>query len=69
MSVIQMPGSVDVVETVLEAKRRSENCMVDIKNAEKRWHCVINPVITVSGRGILPSYEIIPLDMVPNKLT
>ncbi len=68
MSVIQMPGSVDVVENAIDAKRRSENCMVDIRNVLKRWNCMINPVVIISGRGIQPQFEIIPLDMVPKDL-
>ncbi len=69
MSVIQMPGSsVDVVENAIDAKRRSENCMVDIQNVLKRWNCMINPMVIISGRGIQPNFEIIPLDMMPDKL-
>ncbi len=69
MSVIQMPGSSgDVVENAIDAKRRSENCMVDIRNALSRYNCAINPVCIISGRGIQTNFEIIPLDMVPKNL-
>jgi len=49
------------VELGIDAKRRADNCMVDIQNALKKWKCVIDPVVQISGSGISRSYAIIPL--------
>lgn len=66
MEKVRILNEVDnSVETVMEEKRRSENCMVDIQNVLKRWRCAINPMVTISGRGIQPNFEIVPLPNVP----
>jgi len=49
------------VEMAIDAKRRADNCMIDIKNAEKRWNCRIDPMMQISGQGIASSYRVVPL--------
>lgn len=46
----------------MDAKRRADNCLIDVQNALKRWMCVIDPRIEISGStGVKPSYAIVPL--------
>jgi len=42
------------------AKIRAENCMVEIKIALKKWNCIIDPVIQLSGRGITSNFMVVP---------
>jgi hypothetical protein len=51
------------IESQIEAKRRTDNCMVDIQNVLKRWNCVIDPVITLSGQGIVNAgFRVVAID-------
>lgn len=49
------------VEIAKDAQMRANNCMVDIKNALKKWNCQIDPILQFSGQGIQRSYAVIPL--------
>jgi hypothetical protein len=64
MNDIEQAKSIDQVESALEAERRAQNCMVDLKNVLERWQCRINPIITISGMGVMPKFEIVPLKKV-----
>ncbi len=55
------------IERAQEAKRRAENCMVDIKNVLQRWNCLLDPAITITGQGIAPGYRIVPLDSISER--
>ena len=52
------------VEMALDAKRRADNCLIDIKKILDRWGCRINPIVSVSGRGISANFEVVPLETV-----
>jgi len=54
----------DPIQAALDAKRRADNCLIAIENECKRWNCVISPMITISGRGITPNFEVVPLPMI-----
>lgn len=49
------------VEIGIDATRRANNCLIDIKNTLNKWKCTIDPVIQISGQGIARSYAVIPL--------
>jgi hypothetical protein len=50
------------VEIGVDAQRRAQNCIIDIKNALERYQCVIEPIIQITGNGITKgSYMVIPL--------
>jgi len=49
------------VEMAIDAKRRADNCMVDVRNALKRWNCKIDPMIQISGHGISSNFAVVPL--------
>jgi hypothetical protein len=50
------------VEIGADAQRRAQNCLIDIKNALERWKCMIEPIIQVTGNGIIKgTYMVIPL--------
>ena len=64
MNDIQQAKSIDQVESALDADLRAKNCMIDLKAILTRWQCRINPIITISGMGVSPSFEIVPLKKV-----
>lgn len=46
----------------LEARRRADNCLIDIKNALKKWNCQLDPIVQLGpGDQIRKSYGIVPL--------
>jgi len=49
------------IELGIDAQRRANNCLVDIKNALAKWKCTIDPIIQISGQGIGRSYAVTPL--------
>lgn len=49
------------IELGIDAQRRANNCLVDIKNALAKWKCTIDPIVQISGQGISRSYAVIPL--------
>ena len=50
------------VEIGVDAQRRSQNCLIDIRNALERYKCTIEPVIQITGSGISKgTYMVIPL--------
>ena len=59
--VSRMTDTEKEIEIGIDAQRRAENCLVDIKNALKKWSCTIDPIVQISGQGIARSYAVIPL--------
>ena len=59
--VSKLTDSERAVELGIDAQRRANNCIVDIKNALAKWKCAIDPILQISGQGIARSYAIIPL--------
>jgi len=49
------------VEMELDAKRRADNCLMDIRKALNRWNCKIDPMFQLSSQGVATSYAIVPL--------
>ena len=49
------------IELGIDAQRRANNCLVDIKNVLKKWGCTIDPIVQISSQGIGRSYAVIPL--------
>jgi hypothetical protein len=50
------------VERGMDAKRRADNCLIDIQNVLKRCMCVIDPRIEISSStGVKSSFAIVPL--------
>ena len=54
----------ETVDDILEAKRRADNCLVDIQKILEKWECTIGPSVVITARGIQSGYEIIPLNKV-----
>ncbi len=59
--ISKMTDSEREIELGIDAQRRANNCLVDIKNVLAKWKCTIDPIIQISGQGISRSYAIIPL--------
>ena len=59
--VSKMTDTEKEIELGIDAQRRANNCLVDIKNTLNKWKCTIDPVIQISGQGIARSYAVIPL--------
>jgi len=59
--VRKMTDTEKEVELGIDAQRRANNCLVDIKNALAKWRCTIDPIIQISSQGIGRSYVITPL--------
>ena len=59
--VSRMTDTEKEVELGIDAQRRANNCLVDIKNALTKWKCTIGPIIQISNQGIGRSYEVIPI--------
>ena len=59
--VSKMTDTEREIETAVEAQRRANNCLIDIKNVLAKWKCTIDPVIQISGQGIARSYMVVPL--------
>lgn len=49
------------IELGIDAQRRANNCLVDIKNALARWKCTLDPIVQISSQGISRTYAVIPL--------
>ena len=49
------------VELGIDAQRRANNCLVDIKNVLAKWKCTIDPIVQISGQVISGTYAVIPL--------
>ena len=49
------------IELGIDAQRRANNCLVDIKNALARWKCTLDPIVQISEQGISRTYAVIPL--------
>lgn len=50
------------IQLGLDAQRRAQNCMVDIKNTLAKWKCSIEPMIQISGSGIVKgNFMVVPL--------
>jgi hypothetical protein len=46
----------------VDAQRRAQNCMIDIKNTLNKWKCQIEPMIQISGSGIVKgNFMVVPL--------
>jgi hypothetical protein len=52
-----------IIERELEAKRRADNCLVDIRNALRKWNCKVEPVVQIVGKEIRTSFLIAPLTL------
>ena len=65
IDVSKMNPFEQTVEQAINSKRRADNCLVDINNALKKWRGQINPVVEISGMGIKPGYQIVPMPDVP----
>lgn len=63
-----LPDSERVVQLAVDANIRAKNCGIDIKNALKRWNCRLNPVVEISNLGIKSSFQIIPMETLPNDI-
>ena len=59
--VSKMTDSERQVESAIDTQRRAKNCLIDIKNAEKRWNCKVDPVIQISGQGIQSGFNVVPV--------
>ena len=59
--VSKMTDTEKEIELGIDAQRRANNCLVDIKNALAKWKCTIDPIMQISGQGISRSYAVIPL--------
>lgn len=59
--VSKMTDTEREIELGIDAQRRANNCMVDIKNALAKWKCTIDPIVQISSQGIGRSYVVIPL--------
>ena len=60
--VSKMTDTEREIEIGVEANRRAQNCMIDIKNALNRWKCQIEPMVQISGSGIVKgNFMIVPL--------
>ena len=59
--VSKMTDSERQVESVVDAQRRSKNCLVDIQNLLKRWNCRIEPIVTISSQGIQTAFAVAPM--------
>jgi hypothetical protein len=49
------------VEAAIDADRRAKNCMVDVQNALKKWNCQIEPILTLTSRGVQGAWAVEPL--------
>lgn len=49
------------IDLGIDAQRRANNCLVDIKNALAKWKCTIDPIMQISGQRISSSFAVIPL--------
>jgi hypothetical protein len=52
------------IESAIEAERRLKNCLIDVENVLKKWNCRVEPVVTISSRGIQMTWGISPLMVV-----
>lgn len=59
--VDKMTESERRVEMEIDAKRRTDNCLVDIRNVLSKWNCKIDPMFQLSSQGVATSYAIVPL--------
>jgi len=59
--VSKMTDTEKQIENAVDAQRRSQNCLIDVENALKRWNCRIEPVVTISSQGIKMAYGVAPL--------
>ena len=59
--VSKMTDTEKQIENAVDAQRRSQNCLIDVENALKRWNCRIEPVVTISSQGIQMAYGVAPL--------
>ncbi len=59
--VDKMTESERRVEMELDAKRRADNCLVDIRNVLNKWSCKIDPMVQISSQGVGTSFAIVPL--------
>jgi len=48
-------------ELLIDADRRTKNCMVDIENTLKRYGCMLDCIVTISREGVTQKYRVIPL--------
>ncbi len=59
--ISKMTDSEREIELGIDAQRRANNCLVDIKNVLAKWKCTIDPIIQISSQGIGRSYSVVPL--------
>ena len=54
-------------EMGLDAQRRAQNCLIDIKKILDRWECQIEGVVQIAGDRISTSYMVVPLIKIPTE--
>ena len=60
--VSKMTDTEKEIEIGIEAGRRAQNCMIDIKDVLNKWKCQIEPMIQISGSGIVKgTFMVVPL--------
>lgn len=59
--VSKMTDTERQVEGAVMAKRRADNCLIDIQNVLKRWNCRVDPMVQISGQGIQTGFNIVPM--------
>lgn len=54
-----------LVEQAIEANRRAQNCLLAIQNELRRYQCMIEPLISISGSGKMQgNWAVIPLAVI-----
>ena len=48
------------IQAQVDAKRRADNCLIDVKNALAKWDCFIDPMVQITGQDIRTTYRIVP---------
>jgi len=59
--VSKMTDAERQAELLIDADRRTKNCMIDIENALKRYGCMMDCIVTISREGVTQKYRVIPL--------
>jgi len=59
--VSKMTDAERQAKLLIDADRRTKNCMIDIENSLKRYECQLDCIVTISREGITQKYRVIPL--------
>ena len=43
------------------AQIRSQNCMIEVKAALQKWNCIIDPLVSISGKGVNLNWAVVPI--------